>query len=139
MLASFAKRPRRYLLSALAAAAGLAAAPIQSQAQQPVLTQAVWCDKAEQIESVLRSHLGDGVALPAAIARANADAKDDGACIAAAAIVVELGEASRFVAGNQLMAVGQFIVVGVVKDGQVLQIQPVVWYAAKVMAQLTPV
>ena len=133
-----AKRLKLAVLPALAAAAfGILAAAAPTMAQQPVMATSIWCDKAEQIESVLRSHLGEGLALPAAVEQTNEAAQDPGACIAATAIVVETGPERRFVAGNQMMAVGQFMVLGVVKDGAILQIQPVVWYAARVVAKLT--
>ena len=134
-----AKRPLRSILPVLAVAIGFIAGPLAARAQQPELATSVWCDKAEQIESVVRTHVGDGVALPAAVERANAAAQDPGACIAATAIVVETGESRRLVIGNQLMAIEQFMVIGVVKDGQVLRIQPVMWYSAKIVAKLAAV
>ena len=133
------KHPLRSILPVLAAAFGVIATPLAAQAQQPELATSIWCDKAEQIESVVRTHVGGGVALPAAVERANAAAQDPGACIAATAIVVETGESRRLVVGNQMMAIEQFMVIGVVKDGQVLRIQPVMWYAAKVVAKLAAV
>lgn len=133
-----AKRALRSMLP-LAAAAITVAAPFAANAQTPELATSVWCDKAEQVESVVRTHLADGLALQAAVERTNAAAETPDACVAATAVVVETGETRRFVAGNQLMETSQFLVIGVVKDGRVLQIEPVMWYAAKIVAKLAAI
>ena len=52
------------------------------------------------------------------------------------AMVVETGQTRRIVAGNRLIEIGQFVVIGVVKDGRLFQIEPVVWFAARIVAQL---
>ena len=120
------------------AAVALASPPSPADARQPALNTTVWCDEAEQIETFLRTHVGDGLALQAAVARTNAAARSPDACVAATAAAVETGEARRLVVGNNVVAIEQYLVIGVVKDGLILQIEPVTWFAAKFVAQLTP-
>lgn len=132
-----AKRALRSTLGMLAAVVCAIAAPVGSRAGEPHLATSIWCDRAEQIESVVRTHVADGVALPTAIARTNAAAQDPGACIAASAIVLETGETRRLVVGNQLISIEQHLVLGIMKDEQVLRIAPVTWYAARLVARLT--
>jgi len=126
--------------AALAAAAFAAlAATSGAHAQQLEAAPGIWCDKAEQVESLVRSHLGDGLALEAALAKTNSEAHDPGACVAAMAIVAETRVGRRFVAGNQMVAITEYVVYGVMKNGQPVQIPPQVWFAAKVVAKLTAI
>lgn len=133
------KQPLIAPLSAGLAAVALAGFALTGTAQaQPIETSsAIWCDKAEQLEDVLRAHASEGVSLPAAMERVNAKAQDPGACIMATAFVNQTSEIRRVVIGNEMISIREYLVIGVMKSGQPVQIEPQVWFAARVLAQLT--
>ena len=135
-----AKSPLRITLLALAAAiaAGLSCT-VAATAQELEVQGAVWCDKPEQLESVLKRHLVDGMPIEAALAMTNAAVADPSACGAVKAIVSPTGKSRRFVVGDQLMSIAEYTVHGVIKDGQPLKIEALTWYSARMVAKLTAV
>lgn len=117
--------------------AGVAqAGPSQAGPSDVELVTSVWCDTAEQVESVYRAHFAQGLTIEAAVAKTNMAAAQPAACAAVSALVVEAGEARRFVAGNQMMSLSRFVVVGFVKDGRATQIRPQMQFTGKVIARL---
>lgn len=125
------------LMNPLAGASN--AGPSNAGPSDVELVTSVWCDTAEQVESVYRAHFAQGLPLEAAVARTNMTAAQPAACAAISALVVEAGEARRFVAGNQMMSLSRFVVVGFVKDGRATQIRPQMQYTGKVIARLMEV
>lgn len=112
------------------------AGPSQGPQNEVELVSSVWCDTAEQVESVYRAHYAQGLSIEAAVAKTNTRAAQPSACAVVSALVVEAGEARRFVAGNQMVALSRFVVVGFVKDGRATQIRPQMQYTGRVVAKL---
>ena len=96
----------------------------------------LWCDTADQLETVLKAHYHDKVPMGEAMAAINRFSPE--ACIVARAIVKAGGEVRRLTAGDNIMSLRSARVHGIVRGGYALMMTPQTWFYVKIIAELTP-
>jgi hypothetical protein len=119
-------------------------APLSAAAQQqrsPVpdnieIVASIWCDTAEQLETVLRAHHTHKVPMSSAMAEINKDNPE--ACIFARAIVSAGPEVKRLTAGDAVMSLRAAEVHGIMRGQYALMMRPQTWYFMRVVAELVP-
>ena len=124
----------------------LTLAPISALAQQKAepedgaesveIVGTLWCDTADQLETVLRSHFTDKVPMTEAMAAINQFSPE--ACVVARAIISKGAEVRRVTAGDNIMSLYSAKVMGIMRGQYALMMRPQVWYGVQVVAELTP-
>ncbi len=117
-------------------------APLSASAEGEALPENVeivtsmWCDTADQLESVLMSHYAHKVPMAQAMAEINRFSPD--ACIMARAIVRTGGEVRRVTAGNSIMSLRVALVLGVMRGQYAMMMRPQTWYFVRIVDELIP-
>jgi len=96
----------------------------------------LWCDTADQLETVLRAHYSNKVPLARAMAEINRSNPE--ACIFARAIVTPGSEIKRMTAGDNVMSLRAARVHGIMRGGYPLMMTPQTWYHMHILAELVP-
>lgn len=96
----------------------------------------LWCDTADQLETVLRAHYTDKVPMGQAMAEINRDNPE--ACVVARAIVKLGVEVRRVTAGDAVMSLREARVHGIMRGRYALMMRPQTWFCVQIVAELTP-
>ena len=91
----------------------VAVAEDEEGAQKLEILASLWCDTADQLETVLRAHYTDKVPLPRAMAEINRFSPE--ACIIARAIINPGTEVKRVTAGDVVMSLRAARVHGIMR------------------------
>lgn len=128
--------------AALVLAVMLSPLPVAAQQEQPQVPEnveivaSIWCDTADQLETVLRAHYAHKVPMSRAMAEINKDNPE--ACIFARAIVSMGAEVKRLTAGDTVMSLRSAQVHGIMRGQYALMMRPQTWYCMRVVAELVP-
>jgi hypothetical protein len=108
----------------------------QATDEKVEIVGSLWCDTADQLETVLKAHYVEKVPMAEAMAEINRDNPE--ACIFARAIISPGPEVKRLTAGDAVMSLKSARVLGIMRGRYALMMTPQTWYYVSVVAELVP-
>jgi hypothetical protein len=111
-----------------------ASAEGELSAENVEIVSSLWCDTADQLETVLVAHYKNKKPMGQAMAEINRFSPD--ACIVARAIVRPGDEVRRVTAGNNIMSLRSALVLGIMRGQYAMMMRPQTWYFVRIVDEL---